>query len=203
MSSARNIFVWCGRGLALVCGLLMLVACETLSDGSGDGQIATNNVSWKEISTGEQLTIELRDIPPPDQKIEQTVQDDGTVALTFNMKIVAAGKTVNQLRDEIHDLYVPRYYKNISVFIKRENLSFFVGGEVKTPGRLQYIGDITVTKAIQAAGDFTVFADKKNIKVIRRNGKIEKVNYYNAIKKPKLDLPLYPGDQVIVPLRLV
>lgn len=202
MSSDRNIIVWFGRAFALVCGWLVLVGCETFpTDGPGENaQSATNRVSWLTIHTGEQLTIELRDIPPPETKIEQTVQDDGTVGLTFNMKVNAAGKTVNQLRDEIHDLYVPRYYKRATITIKRENLSFFVGGEVKMPGRLAYVGDITVTKAIQAAQDFTVFADKKNIKVIRTTGKIEKVNYYKAIKDPKLDLPLYPGDQVIVPL---
>jgi polysaccharide export outer membrane protein len=201
MSSARNIIVWFGSAFALVCGLLLLSGCETLQpNGAGDSGQSSTNQSWLTIHTGEQLTIELRDLPTPDQKIEQTVQDDGTIGLTFNMKVVAAGKTVNQLRDEIHDLYVPKYYRRISVNIKRENLTFFVGGEVKMPGRLLYNGDITVTKAIQAAQDFTVYANKKNIKVIRSNGKIEKVNYRKAIENPKLDLPLYPGDQVIVPL---
>jgi polysaccharide biosynthesis/export protein VpsN len=202
MSSARNIVVWFGRSLALVCGLLMLAGCESLQTdgaadkGSPDKSGATN---WITIRKSEQLTIELRDITP-EQKIEQTVQEDGSIGLTFNMKAIAEGKTVVQLRQEIHDMYVPKYYRRISVNIKRENLFFFVGGEVKTPGRLIYTGDITVTKAIQAAGDFTVYADKKNIKVIRANGKIEKVNYKNAIKEPKKDLPIYPGDQIIVPL---
>lgn len=206
MSSVRNIVVWSGRAIALVCGLLMLVGCDTLpTDVPGqNAQAGTNTISrsWMTIHTGEQLTIELRDIPPPEPKLEQTVQDDGTIALTLNQKIVAAGKTVNQLRDEIHDLYVPRYFIRMSVNIKRENLTFFVGGEVKMPGRLLYNGDITVTKAIQAAGDFTVYADKKRIKVIRSNGAVEKVNFKKAIQNPKLDPPLYPGDQVIVPLSM-
>jgi polysaccharide export outer membrane protein len=201
MSSARNIVVWFGRAFALVCGLLMLVGCETFpTDGPAESSQTSTNKSWMTIHTGELLTIELRDIPPPEQKIEQSVQDDGTLTLPFNVKVEAAGKTVNQLRDQIHDEYVPKYYRRVTVNIKRENLAFFVGGEVKLPGRLQYIGDITVTKAIQAAGDFTVYADKKNIKVIRTNGKTEKVNWYKATKEPKLDPQLYPGDQVIVPL---
>jgi len=205
MSSVRNIVVWSGGAFALVLGLLMLAGCDTLPTNvpGQNAQVGTNRTaatSWMTIQTGEQLTIELRDIPPPEPKMEQTVQDDGTISLILNMKVVAAGKTVNQLRDEIHDMYVPKYFQRMSVNIKRENLTFYVGGEVKMPGRLLYNGDITVTKAIQAAGDFTVYGDKKRIKVIRRAGNVEKVNYNKATQNPKLDPPLYPGDQVIVPL---
>jgi protein involved in polysaccharide export with SLBB domain len=61
---------------------------------------------------------------------------------------------------------------------------------------------MTVLKAIQAAGDFTDFGKKSKVEVIRANGHKEKpVDCYKAIKNPKLDLPIFPGDQVIVPRR--
>ena len=65
-----------------------------------------------------------------------------------------------------------------------------------------YLSEMTVLKAIQTAGDFTDFSRKTQIQVIRANGHKEKlVNYNKALGNPKLDLPIFPGDQVIVPKR--
>jgi protein involved in polysaccharide export with SLBB domain len=70
---------------------------------------------------------------------------------------------------------------------------------VNRPGAILYLGDTTVLKAIAAAGDFTDFADKRNVQLTRVNGRIYTVNCKRALTRPALDLPVNPGDQVYVP----
>ena len=77
-----------------------------------------------------------------------------------------------------------------------------VGFIVKAPGRQLYVGETTVTKAIGSAGDFTDFANHKNVELIRANGKKIKVNVDNALQDPALDPQVYPGDQVYVHRKL-
>jgi polysaccharide biosynthesis/export protein len=207
MKLLRNLFVLC----AAFCALLFFVGCETTS-GSGHGATAfggptyqeleggTNVVTGEYIRPGELLTIELLDIGGP-SKIEQAVADDGTITLPMlSDRVAAAGKKAPELQDAIRDLYVPRFYKRMTVNIKRDNRYYFVRGQVKTPGQRLYTGDMTVTRAIASAGDFNDYAKKTKVQVIRSNGRTETVNAVKALKDPKKDLPIYPGDTVFVPL---
>jgi protein involved in polysaccharide export with SLBB domain len=204
MNLLRNLFVQWGRGVALFCALLALTGCETWEADQAQNPAHTNQVQKMDVNSdiirvGEALSIEFLDINPS-QKIEQTVQEDGTISLILDQKIIAAGKRATELQNAIHDLYVPRFFHRVTVSIKRDNRFYFVGGEVKSPGRLLYSGEMTVIKAIQSAGDFTIYANKKKIQINRADGKVEKVNYWEALKNPKKDLPIYPGDRIIVPL---
>ena len=93
-------------------------------------------------------------------------------------------------------------YRRLTVNIKREIRFVYVRGEVKGAGRFPHIGEMTVLKAISAAGGFTVYADKKNVEITRSTGQAERMNAEKARKDPKkYDLPLYPDDLVNVPLR--
>jgi polysaccharide export outer membrane protein len=160
----------------------------------------TNVIDAAVIRAGEQLTIELLDINPP-AKIEQSVADDGTITLPLlSERVPVAGKKVAETQDMIHDLYVPRYYRRMTVNIKRENRYYFVRGQVKNPGQRVYTGDMTVTRAIASAGDFTDYAKKNKIQVIRSNGRTETMDAVKALKHPEKDLRIYPGDTVFVPL---
>jgi protein involved in polysaccharide export with SLBB domain len=62
-----------------------------------------------------------------------------------------------------------------------------------------YGPSITVTKAIQTAGDFTEFANKKKVKLTRKDGSIYTVNCIKALEDPTQDLEVYPGDTIHVP----
>jgi protein involved in polysaccharide export with SLBB domain len=204
MKLLRNIFVSC----AAIWALLVLAGCATdneviRADAAPEGWM-TNNVpdTGEIIRAQEALTIEMYDTGPGVQKLEQTVADDGTLTLPLiSDRVPAAGKKVGELQDAIHDLYVPRYYKRMTVSIKRENRFYFVRGQVKNPSQRPYTGDMTLTRAIASAGDFTDYADRKNIRILRSNGVKEKVNWLNIIKNPKkYDVPIYPGDSIHVPL---
>ena len=198
MNLLRNLFVTC----ALAFGLIGFTGCETLQEnppdspgGRGDHGYDTDEI----IREGEQLTIEFFETNLG--KIEQAVAGDGTITLPLlTERVQAAGKKVSQLQDSIRSLYVPRLYVRMTVNIKRENRYYWVRGDVKRPGQLPYTGDMTVTKAIAAAGDFTDYADRNNIQIIRGNGDKTKVSWKKAVESPnKYDLRIFPGDTVHVP----
>ncbi len=132
---------------------------------------------------------------------EERIKDDGTITLPLIGAIKAAGKTPGELQKVITDAYVPDYYKRLTVTVSSDRRVYYVGGYVKIPGRQEYIGMTTVTKAIQAAGDFNDFANRKKVMLTRADGKTLTVNCIKAAIDPALDLEVFPGDKIEVPLR--
>jgi protein involved in polysaccharide export with SLBB domain len=194
---------------ALFCASLLLGGCAT------DGQTAgTAKHDGKNTPTGDRIPIRVGDTvkvtltppmranqPNPSQDYKVTVKEDGTIALPYFPAIPAAGKTTKELEQTIHDNYVPNYYITLGVTVEPDTRFFFVGGEVNKADRHEYIGGITVTRAIQASQGFTEYANRKKIRLIRSNGKLEIVNWNTAIEHPEKDPQVYPGDTVEVPRR--
>ncbi|MCU0771833.1 MAG: polysaccharide export protein [Verrucomicrobia bacterium] len=133
---------------------------------------------------------------------QERIKEDGTITLFLVKSVKAAGKTPGELQRELQDRY-DDYYKTLVVTVASFERFYYVGGEVKRPGAQPYLGETTVTKAIQAAGDFTDFAKKGNVQVIRADGTKLKVNFGKAIDDPSLDPPIYPGDKIHVPRRIL
>jgi protein involved in polysaccharide export with SLBB domain len=79
---------------------------------------------------------------------------------------------------------------------------YYVRGEVKSPGRQIYVGQITVTKAITSAGDFDDFSNKRNVILTRANGKRFVINCDKILNGDAPDPGVYPGDQIDVQRRM-
>ncbi len=73
-----------------------------------------------------------------------------------------------------------------------------VGGDVKSPQLLDYAPDLTVMRAINAAGGFNEYADRSKVSLVR-NGRTLVINAKEILKDPSKDLPLEPGDGIEVP----
>ena len=73
---------------------------------------------------------------------------------------------------------------------------------MRQPSRQAYIGRITVSQAIQSAGDFTDFADQRKVRVFRSNNKVQIVDCKAALEDPSKDLLIYPGDRIVVDSKL-
>lgn len=152
---------------------------------------------------GVRITITFSGVPPPSDKHEEQIREDGFINPPLLGKAIkAAGKTIGQLQDELQKAYVPDYFRTATVTVKREETFYFVGGEVKNPGQKPYLSEMTVLKAIQAAGDFTDFARRSRVQIIRANGQKETINCDKALKNPKLDKRIYPNDTIHVPRRI-
>ena len=154
------------------------------------------------LRVGDSVTITFSDTPQTIQPLTTTVGEDGRITgLPLGVSVQAAGKTPAQVQEDIQKAYVPRYYRNITANVKSDLRFYFVGGEVRLPNRQQYAGDMTVLRAIDTAGGFTDFANRKKIELRRANGRTFTIDTQKARKDSKLDLPVYPNDQVWVPKR--
>ena len=195
------------RGL-LVATVLMAAGCETTRPRPVNPVAGTNDVpltvnSTDSLEPGNQITITfsgLSTIPIP---YSCRIREDGTISPPYlKALIIAAGKTIGALERELEQKYVPSIYKTINVTIRTADRFFYVGGEVRQPSRQIFIGRITVTQAIQSAGDFTDFADQREVRVIRATGKVDIIDCKAALDDPTRDMPVYPGDNIVVGRRL-
>jgi polysaccharide export outer membrane protein len=140
-------------------------------------------------------------IPPH----EERVKEDGTITLPFIGSVVARGKGPGELQKEIRAKYVEGkiYPANLNVTVKGQERSFFVDGEVRMPNRYVWAEGMTVLKAVASAGGFTDFAKRSKVTVTRMDGRKFTINCEKAMENPELDLPVYPGDRVLVPRRWI
>ncbi len=151
------------------------------------------------LQAGESIMVTFNDVNPVPAAIEDTIKEDGSITLYFSEKFQAAGKTVRALQDEIHDRYVPKYYKYMTPSVKPAERFFSVGGEVRIPNRYVWTSGMTVLRAIDISGGFTDFSRKGKVIVTRaKTHRQEYEDTIKALKRPELDLPIYPGDAVWV-----
>jgi protein involved in polysaccharide export with SLBB domain len=158
------------------------------------------------LKVGDALSIVFSDLPYLQPPFDGPIKEDGTITLMQNLTFNAAGKTPGQLEREIRGRYVPDYFLNMTVTVTQKEMTrfYYVGGEVKAPGREPYIGPITLLRAIETAGDFTDFAKRTKVQ-LTRSGSTNKVIIINCIKAradPSLDIEIHPGDKIHVPRRM-
>jgi protein involved in polysaccharide export with SLBB domain len=121
--------------------------------GPNAGGIRTTN-EVDILKTQDEVHVTFADLPVPLQPIDDQVKQDGTITLLFNHTFQVAGKTRKDVEKEIHDFYVPNYYRNMTVTLQ---IVPYVNGN-----RQIYIGrPMSATGAIISAGGFTDFARKK------------------------------------------
>ncbi len=200
----------------ITAGLILLSGCATSSDDalfSTDPAVvdpaATPQASRSPnlfspggvvFQVGDQITVTFSDTMEPPPPHEERIKDDGTITLPMIGAVRALGKTPGDLQKEIHEKYVPKYYLRLTITVKyqAQELSYSVLGEVRVSGPKSYLGVTTVTKAIGAAGGLTDYASKRKIWLTRANGTKIKINYTKALKDPRLDPQVFPGDSINV-----
>jgi protein involved in polysaccharide export with SLBB domain len=194
---SQRIFLW--LVLSFIAGLIGGGCQTTKKDFSfstvPEGELVESGSSAERIAPGETITVRL---PGSEPHVERA-KEDGTVTLPLIGVVEVAGKTAEELQRVVYDLYVPRYYKSLPFSVPRR--AYYVTGQVRSPGRQDYIGPTTVLKAIVSAGDFTEFAARWYVVLTRAHGERLLVHCIKAAKEPALDLPVYPGDKIEVPLR--
>jgi protein involved in polysaccharide export with SLBB domain len=129
---------------------------------------------------------------------EERIKEDDTITLPLIGAVKADGKTRRELEREIYDLYHPDYGRRPSITVINGQSFYFVGGQVRSCGRLLYVGPTTVTKAIESAGGFTEYAARRRVELVRTSGKTFVVDCVKAERDPSFDLPVYPGDRIEV-----
>jgi len=178
-------------------GLGAFIGCETTQPSAetrNKSEVESTDTTYR---AGDKINIEFDNgLPTP---WNQTVREDGSIGLPLNKSVVAAGKQKAALEEAIRNVYVPNVLNRLTVNIRSDERSYFVKGEVRLPGQKPHTGLITAMKAIATAGDFTDFAKRSDVEVIRANGQVIHMNANKALKDPaRYDVPVYPGDTVHV-----
>jgi protein involved in polysaccharide export with SLBB domain len=145
--------------------------------------------------------------PESDPKAPISIRPDGQIMLDGVGSIRAAGLTPEELGKEIATqsskrLKNPEVIVTISQFTPRK---IYVGGQVKTPGIVQFQGDMTPLQAIFDRGGFTPEAQIDSVILIRDTGAPEPViGRINAMQSLEGGVPerisLLTNDVIYVPM---
>ena len=150
------------------------------------------------LRSGDSLVITLQGVPDPTANTLQ-IDEQGLVTLPYIGQIAAAGTTTAGLSQKIREAYVSKkIYTTVDVSVSVTERFVYVGGEVTRPGRIIWTPDLTVTKAVQAAGGFTLYAKEKRINLVRDRAAYD-IDATLAQKSPMEDPRLMPGDSIQVP----
>jgi len=137
---------------------------------------------------------------------QAVVRPDGWISFPLIGDIQAAGRTVEELRQEIQTRiksYIPDAPVTVMV-IKVGSPKVYVVGKVAKPGVYIMGEPMRVMQVLAMAGGATPFADKNSILIIREESNkqiIYKFNYDKAAKGKELEqnITLKPGDTVVIP----
>ncbi len=137
---------------------------------------------------------------------EVLVRPDGGLSFPLVGDVIAEGRTIKQLNDEITaklKAYIPDPVVTVSLKQILGNI-VYVLGRVNRPGEFQFIRKIDVMQALSKAGGMTPYAEVDKIKILRRTGDLLQAilfNYGEVEKGAKLEqnILLESGDVVVVP----
>lgn len=133
------------------------------------------------------------------------VAADGTITEPLAGKIQAAGKTAEQVKEELTAKLKPFVHDpNVTVrVVNARSQVIYVQGSVKAPGMFPLRSGEYLSQAIAAAGGLSEFADPSDIRIERHErNKIEEITVdysdVNDGKNSAADVRLKKGDTIFV-----
>lgn len=180
--------------LALMVLYLVILAPSAIAGPSNDYALQPGDVVnisvWRE----------------PDLQRTILVRPDGGISFPLVGDIMAAGQTIDQLSSAISAKLVQFIPSPVVTVTLQENLGnrIYVTGRVNKPGVYLVNQDVNVLQAIAMAGGLTPFADRNDIKILRRENGAERAipfNFKQVQRGERLEqnIILRPGDTVLVP----
>jgi polysaccharide biosynthesis/export protein len=142
----------------------------------------------------------------PDVSGSVPVRPDGKISLPLLNDVQAAGMTPMQLTTDLTEklkkfISDPRVTVTVATINSRK---VYVLGEVARPGAVPLAPEMTVLQALTSAGGPTPYAKASKMYILRtQNGAQNKLafNYKEVVKgkNTEQNIPLHPGDTVVVP----
>jgi protein involved in polysaccharide export with SLBB domain len=159
------------------------------------GAVTITHAEPQEIyRLGPNDVIQVQVFGEDDLSVERTVDGHGTITFPLLGTLTVGGRTVPDFQEELTARLRAGYIRDpkITVFIVKYR-NFYVSGEVKKPGGLEYKEGMTVQKALALAEGFTDKADRSEVKVTRQSkGRVQTLPVM-------LDAPVLPNDLILVP----
>jgi polysaccharide export outer membrane protein len=196
--------------LGSVCLSLLLISCGTKELRVKEYSVSADTPNpgkppgeFFVIGPGDVLNVQLWKEPTLSGTVK--VRPDGFVTLSLVNEVQVVGLTTGQLRKTLEEKY-KEFIADPFVTVRVEAIvssEIFLIGQVNRPGPFPASGNDTIIQLLTRAGGLTIFADRADIRVVRREGdKIkEYIVDYDAILKGdfKQDILVRPGDRIIVP----
>jgi len=134
---------------------------------------------------------------------EYLIDEAGNIRFPFLGKIKAAGKTKQDLREEITDELVKRkLLVEPIVNIRYLNFKISVLGEVGNPSVLTIPSEkVSLLEALSLAGDLTIYAQRNNVLLIREENGVKKLTRIDLTSDDIFTSPNYylkPNDVIYV-----
>ncbi|HEY7166872.1 MAG TPA: polysaccharide biosynthesis/export family protein [Candidatus Binatia bacterium] len=196
--------------LLIVLGLLTVAGCATKELRVTEYRVAPDTPNpakppeeFYVIGAGDTIGINVWKEPSLSGTVK--VRPDGFVTLPLLNEVQVVGLTTAQLRKLLEEKY-KEFTTDPFVTIRIEGIAsteVFLVGQVSRAGAFPLNGNETILQLLSRVGGLGVFADRSNVRVVRRDGDriTEYIVDYDAILKGDLrqDILLRPGDRIIVP----
>ena len=156
------------------------------------------------IGTGDILDISVWKDPALTKQV--IVLPDGKIHFPLVGELVAEGRSVAQLKDELESkirVYMPDPVLSVSI-TQVNSMLLYVIGKVNKPGHFMLNSRINVLQALSMAGGLNPFAEEKKIRIYRqKNDKTIQFpfNYRDVAEGINLqqNIALQRGDVIVVP----
>jgi polysaccharide export outer membrane protein len=129
------------------------------------------------------------------------VDELGNIYMPLLGKVTAAGKTVTQLRQDVASK-LSAYYNDVTVQVRFLNFRVTLMGEVTRPNAYIVPNEkLNVLEAVGMAGDFTPYARRNNVLIMRERNQIREFARLNTQDTSLFTSPyfyLQPNDVVYV-----
>ena len=189
---------------------------QALPGTSGNTVMRTNSMSVLDDKKrlGPDDFVSFRVVEDRDNESQRLrVNDNGELEVPYIGLVPAQGKTCRELAYTIKSALEKEYYYHATVILAVDRVSdksrgkVYVYGAVKGQGPQEIPPNeiYTVSKAVIRAGGFGDFADKRKVKITRKDGQDMVVDLKRVIEQGHTedDVVLRPDDQIYVPQRLV
>ena len=156
-------------------------------------------------------TLRLSFFYDPELNQEVLVRPDGRVSLHLVDDVLAAGRTTDDLDEELTDAYAAYFNRpEVTVaVVKMAEAVVYIGGEVRSPSMLSLKGRMTALQAIMRAGGFDTTAKAKQVLLVRRSPEGERQIYALNLRDSMSmessldDVYLQAADLVIIPPKAI
>lgn len=157
-----------------------------------------------QLHPGDVISVEYRYTPEFNATV--SVQPDGFASFPEVGSIKVGGSTLDQVQATLTAKASERLQDpEITISLKEfEKPYVVVGGEVGTPGKVEFHGHLTALRAIELAGGFKTSATSSQILLIRQvnnvDAEVKLIDLSKVLKKHKLaeDTELRAGDMLVV-----
>ena len=164
-----------GETLRVAAGTVFFAVCIAVLSARSEAAGREDYV----LQPGDVVSVSVWREPELDREV--LIRPDGGISFPLAGDLVAGGRTIGQLTANLA--------KNLTQFIPnpvvtvdlQENLGnrIYVTGRVTKPGVYLINQDVNVLQALAIAGGLTPFADRDDIKILRRENGVERAIPFN------------------------